>query len=101
MIDDRGPIIRLSADIGGDDKLAKLGGVSTRTPNRFRHCANSVQVAGDGSRHGDETKAPPKDPMTLDEAAAYVRQVLNAWLAMKAGLTQESGGACRLFCHRW
>ena len=73
----------VSADVGGDGKLAELGGVSKQTPIRFRHCANSVKVAGDDSRHGYETNAAPKHPMTLDEAAAYVNLVLNAWFAMK------------------
>jgi hypothetical protein len=73
----------VSADVGGDDKLAKLAGFSEKIPRRFRHCANSVQVAGDSSRHGDETNAPPKHPITLNEASAYVMQVLNAWFAIK------------------
>jgi hypothetical protein len=51
--------------------------------NRFKHSANSVQVAGDKARHGKETTHPPKNPMSLDQAAAYLRYLLESWISAK------------------
>lgn len=40
-------------------------------------------VAGDTARHGKEVTSPPANPMSLEEAAAYVNYVVSAWLASK------------------
>ncbi len=52
--------------------------------DRFTHTANSP-AAGDGSRHGVQKKAPPKNPMTLEEASAIVDKILRSWIESKAG----------------
>jgi len=73
----------IEADIGGQHKLEKQGWGSADDPRRFKHSANSVQVGGDKSRHGREPYVPPKNPMTLAEAEAYVRYIVQAWLTSK------------------
>ena len=73
----------IEEDAGGQHKLEKQNWVSAENLRRFRHSANSVQVGGDQSRHGKEPQVPPKNPMTLEEAEAYVKYILQAWLTRK------------------
>ena len=49
----------------------------------FDDCETSEKVAGDTARHGKEHEQPPSNPMTLEEAIAYVNYVLHAWFASK------------------
>lgn len=70
-------------DVGGQHKLDKQGWGSADDLRRFKHSANSVQVGGDKSRHGKEPQVPPKNPMTLAEAEAYAKYIVQAWLASK------------------
>ncbi|MFZ1765098.1 MAG: hypothetical protein WAT68_00280 [Candidatus Nitrotoga sp.] len=73
----------IEADVGGQHKLEKSGWGSTDDFRRFKHSANSVQVGGDKSRHGKEPQVPPKNPMTLAEAEAYGKYIVQAWLTSK------------------
>ena len=70
-------------DVGGQHKLEKQGWGSADDLRRFKHSANSVQVGGDKSRHGKKPHVPPKNPMTLAEAEAYAKYIVQAWLASK------------------
>lgn len=73
----------IEADVGGQHTVQTLGWTSLDDLKRFKHSANSVHVGGDGSRHGMETQVPPKNPMSLSEAATYVSSIVSAWLASK------------------
>lgn len=73
----------IEADLGGQHKLEKQGWGSADDLRRFKHSANSVQVGGDKSRHGKEPQQPPKNPMKLAEAEAYVKYIVQAWFASK------------------
>jgi hypothetical protein len=73
----------VEADAGGEHLLKQRAWGSSRDLKRFKHSANSVTVAGDRARHGKESDQPPTQPMSLDEANAYVNYVLHAWLASK------------------
>ena len=73
----------IEADAGGEAAFGKRGWTSPKDQKRFKHSANSVTIAGDAARHGKETPTPPKHPMSLHEAIAYVRYVMEAWLASK------------------
>jgi hypothetical protein len=66
--------------IGGEKALIKCGFGSALQLKRFKHSSNSVAVAGDLARHGKELTKPPKNPMSLEEAKAYVMYALQAWL---------------------
>ena len=70
-------------DVGGQHKLEKKGWGSADDLRRFKHSANSVHVGGDKSRHGKEPHVPPKNPMTLAEAEAYAKYIVQAWLVSK------------------
>ncbi len=73
----------IEADVGGESNLKQQGWGSQGDPKRFKHSANSVNVGGDLSRHGSESTSPPKNPMTLAEAEAYVKYVVQCWLVTK------------------
>jgi hypothetical protein len=73
----------VEADVGSESALKKRGWGSLQDLKRFKHSANSVTVAGDSARHGNEVKQPPKHPMSVDEAAAYLNYVLQSWLSSK------------------
>lgn len=73
----------IEADVGSESALKKRGWGSALDLKRFKHSANSVTVAGDSARHGKEVEQPPKHPMSVDEAAAYLNYVLQSWLSSK------------------
>jgi hypothetical protein len=73
----------IEADVGSEHELKKRGWGSGQDLKRFKHSANSVTVAGDSARHGKEVEQPPKHPMSIDEAAAYLNYVLQSWLSSK------------------
>jgi hypothetical protein len=49
----------------------------------FKHTANSQKAIGDDARHGVEDEDPPKEPMSLSEADALIRNLLQKWLQWK------------------
>ncbi|MDP2379489.1 MAG: hypothetical protein Q8M35_03185 [Pseudohongiella sp.] len=73
----------IEGDVGSKSALRKCGWGSAQDLKRFKHSANSVSVAGDSARHGKELQLPPKHPMSIDEAAAYLNYVLQSWLSSK------------------
>ena len=73
----------VSGDVGGNNSLLADGWGSRKNLDRFKHSANSVDSAGDMARHGSEISKPPSNPMTLEEAVAYVNFLVQAWLASK------------------
>jgi hypothetical protein len=73
----------IEADVGSEHALRRCGWGSAQDLKRFKHSANSVAVAGDSARHGKEIRQSPKHPMSIDEAAAYLNYVLQAWLSSK------------------
>lgn len=73
----------IEADVGSENALKKRGWGSAQDLKRFKHSANSVTIAGDSARHGKEVEQPPKHPMSVDEAAAYLNYVLQSWLSSK------------------
>ena len=73
----------IESDLGGQHALMKQGWGSAKDLKRFKHSANSVEVGGDAARHGKEVDQPPTNPMSIDEAAAYLTYVLQSWLTAK------------------
>jgi len=69
--------------MGGELALKQRGLGSPTDLKRFKHSANSVSVGGDVSRHGKELTSPPANPMSVEEASAYVTYLLSAWLGAK------------------
>lgn len=70
-------------NVGGGHLMEERGWGGTTMYKRFKHSANSVSVGGDEARHGVELTEPPKDPMTSEEAVAFLNYVVEAWLASK------------------
>lgn len=73
----------VEADVGGELALKALGWGSADDRRRFKHSANSVAVAGDAARHGKEQTTPPANPMSQEEAVAYVHSLVSSWLSSK------------------
>lgn len=59
------------------------GWTSKNKLSRFTQTANSFEAVGDAARHGTGRVNRPRDPMTLDEATAYVRDLVAEWLQSK------------------
>jgi hypothetical protein len=49
----------------------------------FTRTANSQRAIGDDARHGVDDNDPPKEPMSLSEAQALIRNLLKQWLQWK------------------
>lgn len=54
----------------------KTGICTASDLGRFTHTANSVQALGDAARHAKEAIGKPKNPMSLDEAKAFVQRLV-------------------------
>ena len=50
---------------------------------QFKHTANSQSAIGDDARHGVDRNYPPKEPLSLSEAVALIRNLLQKWLQWK------------------
>jgi len=71
-------IVRDSA--GGESELIRNGWTTKRTKNRFTQTAQSREELGDDARHASGRYKPPKDPMSLAEAEAFVKSMMQAWM---------------------
>jgi len=71
------------ADVGSVHKLKNSVWSDSGQVVRFMRSANSVQASGDAARHGRENTEPPPDPMSADQAAAFLTQLIKTWLLSK------------------
>jgi hypothetical protein len=74
----------IEANMGGERSMQDLNCGSRDVLKRFKHSANSVAIAGDAARHGKECGLPPSNPMSFEEAGAYLNYLLETWLASKS-----------------
>jgi hypothetical protein len=65
---------------GGEHQLLKSGWTTKTTKDRFTRTAQSPKVLGDEARHASEHSPPPSDPMSPDEAKAFVKSLMEAWV---------------------
>lgn len=72
-------------DCGGERHFASRRWCSRTKYDLFKRTANSPRAIGKDARHGVEKTVPPKKPMTLAEAQAFVRKVVRAWVLAKRG----------------
>jgi hypothetical protein len=70
----------IEADIG---ELTAL--VSDKQLTRFRRSINHPDIFGEDARHIVSAQLPPPNPMTLDEARAFIRDLAQRWFERKAG----------------
>lgn len=73
----------IKSDLGGKKSLQEKGWVSGNQIERFTRTANHPEASGEGSRHGASPKEPLPNPMTEDEAWAFIRSLLSQWLEFK------------------
>ncbi|MEG4293205.1 hypothetical protein Q5692_15445 [Microcoleus sp. C2C3] len=57
--------------------------ITKKKISQFTQTANSRRAIGDDARHGVHDKHPPKEPMSLSEAQALIRNLLKQWLQWK------------------
>jgi hypothetical protein len=65
---------------GSLHQVVKNGWATESDRSRFTQTAQSRAELGDEARHASETYKAPKNPMNLEEAQAFVRFVIQAWI---------------------
>lgn len=79
------------ADLIQDDLGALVTQLaSTNQWKRFYRSINHPTVFGEKARHIVSKVEPPPDPMTLDEARSFIRDVASRWMKSKAGLLGDA-----------
>jgi len=73
----------IEEDVGNKERIVANGWATGKQIKRFKHTACSPGAAGELARHTKETTQPPKDPMTLLEAKAFIESILHNWLYSK------------------
>ncbi len=71
----------VEADVGS--QIMKGGWATGAEVECFKHTANSYLATGDDARHAHTRQAPPKRPMSIQEAEGLIRSVLISWLESK------------------
>lgn len=66
----------------GSHEVVNKGWVLERERNRLTGTAQSRNKLGDDARHASDRFKGPEDPMTLEEAQAFVQSVIRAWVSM-------------------
>lgn len=69
---------------------AKAGLCSANELERFEHTSNSADASGLGARHRTGKFPPPATPMTLDEAAIFVKGLLEQALKHAASAISQA-----------
>jgi hypothetical protein len=75
----------IGGEVGGWNKIAKRGWATAAAIERFKRTSCSPSAAGDAARHGKEVGAPPRNPMKLEDAQYFVRDIAIQWLQEKYG----------------
>ena len=78
--------------LGIATSVSEAGYCSGKERARFRHSANSAEASGLGARHAAGKWDPPKNPMSLDEATAFVKGILESALRDSRGLPGSGQG---------
>jgi hypothetical protein len=67
-----------------DDLGGKLNSLASKKDwIRFTHSVNHQDVFGDASRHIASNEKPPSNPMSLEEAQAFISRVSDLWFKQK------------------
>jgi hypothetical protein len=67
-----------------DDLGGKLCGLASKKDwTRFKHSVNHQAVFGDASRHIASNEKPPSNPMSLEEAQAFISRASDLWFKQK------------------
>ena len=65
---------------GGKKELLDRGWCSRSNLERFNRTANHQEAIGLFSRHARARAVPPPDPMTVEEARGFTRELLDRWI---------------------
>jgi hypothetical protein len=56
--------------------IVKKGWITEKNYKRIKHTANSPEIIGEESRHGNQSGKPPKEPMPLNMAQALISGII-------------------------
>jgi hypothetical protein len=70
-------------DLGGQAEIVQRGWATNKQISRFTNSLDNRAAMGDKARHAVSKTQPPKKPMSLPEAQAFVTGLLEKWLASK------------------
>ncbi len=68
-------------ECGGKKAMVSAGLATDDEIDRFGAAANRIEISGDEARHGPMKGAPPTRTMALEEGRAFIRRLVNDWLA--------------------
>ncbi len=68
----------------GTKRIVANGWATHSDIQRFTRTASHPETAGDGARHSVSNAQPPPRPMTLSDASAFIKHLLNLWLDHQA-----------------
>ncbi len=72
-------------DLIRDDVSGDLSRFATKAQlTRFNHSINHQDALGLKARHATLKTDPPRDPMTLSQATAFIRDIAEKWIKEKA-----------------
>lgn len=72
-------------DMGGEAELKASGLLRAKELDSFKHTANSYRAVEREARHATLSREPPANPMPIDKASEFIRELLRAWLNFKDG----------------
>jgi len=70
-------------DVGNESAMIQRNWATRNQLSAFRRSMNHPAASGAGARHARMEEDPPTDPMSEDQARAFVRGLLRAWLTAK------------------
>jgi len=77
-------------DVAGGDALDAMGLSAKDERKRFTHSVNHEKALGDLARHARLGQQPPDNPMSLEDARTFIRDLLKKWLTWKAAMSANS-----------
>ncbi|MFJ7698951.1 hypothetical protein [Lysinibacillus fusiformis] len=67
----------INRDVGN---VKNIGWITKKQRDRFTNTANNPAASGFGSRHAVSSTEPPSEPMDIDEAADFIKGLVDKWL---------------------
>lgn len=75
-------------DLNGGKNLGNKHYVHSSELSRFTNTCNSPDILGNNARHGVQKGNPPKEPMSIEEALDFIREMACGWIKEKIKVGQ-------------
>ncbi len=79
-LDDWSNLYKIFEIIESNVEPIKLGCITKKEINRFKHTANHPKAIGNDARHGYMKSKPPENPMKLEEAKRLIKDLIKRWI---------------------